>query len=171
MSTHFCLFKTILDTHDLHPSLSTDEQREVLQMSQSGLSLSMFWGDNTSSEDFYTSVMDTTWKLTLIFSQWRRIFFMHLVREKNKSRENLFSCAWNYLQNKTAQGAELPFFSQDLFTSSVAELNFHQATLFTVLLKVETFPSPLYLFSLAKTPNSNLEVGVMSLKKRRLQIP
>lgn len=96
-------------------------------------------------EDFYTTVMAITRKLTVISSQWGKLFFMHLARGKNKSRENLFSCAWNYLQNKTAQGSELPFLRTYLFPV-LAELNFYQATLFTILLKEKTFSTPVFVF-------------------------
>lgn len=108
-----CLLKTEGDTHDLYPSHSTGEYTQVLQKSQ-------FRYFGPSFSDFLRGTHVTLGLLhhsdgypmkthSNIFPNEESLSLCLLLRDKKKSWENVFSCAWNYWQNKTAQGTELPF--------------------------------------------------------------
>lgn len=104
------------------------------------------WGDHRSSEDFYTTVMDITRKLTVIFSQWRQLLFMHLGRGKKRKAGRIFSAVPEITYRITLhKGLELPFLRTYLLPV-LAELDFHQATLFTVFLKEEASSTPVFVF-------------------------
>lgn len=132
VSTHFCLFKTVGPWPGPWPAplpLYRWAGRSATEVTV--WPFTFRFAEGTTD---HLRIFTLLWWISHENSQWyfpneESFCLCILVEEKKKSRENLFSCTWNYLQNNTAQGAWASF-SQDLFTSCVGWAGFPSSNTF-----------------------------------------